>query len=191
MLIRVYAAGVLPIDWKIRRGFFPLPVEFLKIPGSSFVGVIEEVGSNVTAFQKRQKVFGRSEKGTYAEYTIALQESIALIPQSIRFDEAVTLSGGAITAWQALIYDGEIKAGDRVLIHGAAGGVGSFAVQFAKWKNAYVIGTASSANVEFVRSLGADEVIDYTSTPFEQMVHDIDLVLDTVGGKTLERLLPL
>lgn len=187
VLIRIYAAGVLPIDWKIRRGQFPLPVELPKIPGTSFAGVIEKVGSNVTTFEPGQKVFGRSENGTYAEYTTASQESIALIPQSISFEEAATISGGASTAWKALIHDGKIKAGDRVLIHGAAGGVGSFAVQFAKWKNAYVIGTASNANLEFVRSLGADKVIDYTSTPFEQIVHDIDLVLDTVGGHTLER----
>lgn len=187
VLIRVYAAGVLPIDWKIRQGLVKFPIKLPLIPGTSFSGIIEEVGSNIATFQKGQAVVGRSTTGTYAEYTVASIDSIARIPQSISFEEAATIPGGAATAWQALIHDGELTAGKRVLIHGAAGGVGLFAVQFAKWKGAYVIGTGSASNLDFIRSLGADEVIDYTSTPFEQVTQDVDLVLDTVGGKTLER----
>lgn len=189
VLIRVHAAGVLPADWKLRQGLFEKfrTLQFPYIPGTSLAGVIEDVGFGVTAFQKGQQVFGRSTRGTYAEYTIAPTESLALKPHSISFEEAATLSGGATTAWQALLHDGGLKAGEEVLIHGAAGGVGLFAVQFAKWKGARVVGTASTANVDFVRSLGADRVIDYTSTRFEQIVQDVDLVLDTVGGETLER----
>lgn len=189
VLIRIHAAGVLPADWKLRQGLFKevRSIQFPYIPGTSLAGVIEDVGAGVTTFRIGQQVFGRSITGTYAEYTIASTESLVLKPQSISFDEAATISGGAATAWQALMHDGGLKAGERVLIHGAAGGVGLFAVQFAKWKGAHVIGTASAANVNFVRSLGAETVIDYTSTSFEQVVQDVDLVLDTVGGETLKR----
>ncbi|MDQ0059939.1 NADPH:quinone reductase-like Zn-dependent oxidoreductase [Paenibacillus harenae] len=189
VLIRIHAAGVLPADWKLRQGLFKevRSIRFPYIPGTSFAGIVEDVGAGVTNFRKGQQVFGRSTTGTYAEYTVASTDFLVLKPHSISFDEAATISGGAATAWRALMYDGELKAGDRVLVHGAAGGVGLFAVQFAKWKGAHVIGTASAANVDFVRSLGAETVIDYTSTSFEQVVQDVDLVLDTVGGETLER----
>ena len=108
-------------------------------------------------------------------------------PETLSFDEAATISGGATTAWAALFDDGGLQTGQRVLIHGAAGGVGSFAVQFARWKKAQVIGTTSPGNRDFVQALGADTAIDYTSTPFEQVVHDVDLILDTIGGETLRR----
>ncbi len=189
VLVRVYTAGVLPAEWKLRQGFFKdmLPVSFPYIPGSAFAGVVEEIGPGVTAFQKEQAVFGRSNKGAYAEYTTVSVDTLALKPETLSFDEAATLSGGATVAWTALFENGALQAGQRVLIHGAAGGVGSFAVQFARWKGAQVIGTASTANVEFVQSLGAETVIDYASMPFEQVVHDVDLVLDTIGGEILQR----
>ncbi len=191
VLIRVHAAGVLPIDWKIRQGLIKFPLQFPYIPGTAFSGVIEKAGPRVTSFLKGQRVFGRSTKGTYTEYTTALVESVAIIPSSISFEEAAAISGGATTAWQALVNEAGIKAGDRVLIHGAAGGVGLFAIQFAKWKGAYVIGTCGPNNVEFVRSLGADEVVDYTSIPFEEAVQSVDILLDTIGGQTLDRSWPL
>ncbi len=189
VLVRVHAAGVLPAEWKVRQGLFKdfLPISFPYIPGSAFAGVVEEVGTGVTAFQKGQAVFGRSNNGTYAEYTTVSVETLALKPESLSFIEAATISGGATVAWTVLFENGALQAGQRVLIHGAAGGVGSFAVQFARWKGAHVTGTAGAANMEFVRSLGAETVIDYTSTPFEQVVHDVDLVLDTVGGEVLQR----
>lgn len=199
VLIRVHATGVLPAEWKMRQGFFRnvFPTTFPYIPGSAMAGVVEEVGPGVTAFQSGQAVFGRSIHGTYAEYTTTAVEPPALTPttfslltlkpDSLSFDEAAAISGGATTAWQALFGDGELQAGQRVLIHGAAGGVGSFAVQFAHWKGAHVIGTASTNNVDFVRSLGAETVIDYTTTPFEDVVRDVDLVLDTIGGDVLRR----
>lgn len=189
VLVRVHAAGVLPAEWKVRQGLFKdfRPTSFPYIPGSAFAGVVEEVGSGVTAFQKGQAVFGRSNNGAYAEYTTVSVETLALKPEALSFDEAATISGGATVAWTALFENGVLQAGQRVLIHGAAGGVGLFAVQFARWKGAQVIGTASKANVDFVRSLGAETVIDYTTTPFEQAVHDVDLVLDTIGGETLQR----
>jgi NADPH:quinone reductase-like Zn-dependent oxidoreductase len=199
VLIRVHSVGVLPAEWKLRQGLFQAfrPVLFPYIPGSAVAGIVEEIGPNVTAFEVGQAVFGRSTNGAYTEYTTtpvappALgPETFSLLarkPETLSFDEAATISGGATVAWTALFEDGALQAGQRVLIHGAAGGVGSFAVQLARWRGAQVIGTTSKANMDFVGSLGAETVIDYTSTPFEQMVHDMDLVLDTIGGETLQR----
>src|SRR2546421_389953 len=116
-----------------------------------------------------------------------MRQGDVLPAETFSYDEASTISGETTIACTALFEDGALQAGQRVLIHGAAGGVGSFAVQFARWKGAQVIGTTSKANRDFVRSLGAETVIDYTSTSFEQMVHDVDLVLDTIGGETLQR----
>lgn len=194
VLLRVYAAGVLPADCATRRGGF-LAKSFPYIPGTAVAGVIEKVGPGVTAFREGEAVCGRSPNGTYAEYTTVIvderqEKTISLLapkPERLSFDEAATLSGGATTAWTSLFEDGAVQAGQRVLIHGAAGGVGLFAVQLARWKGAQVIGTASSANLEFVRSLGAETVIDYTSTPFEEVVNEVDFVLDTIGGETLRR----
>ena len=207
LLVRVYAAGVLPMDCYVRQGRMAaiMPKSFPYIPGTAFAGVIEALGAGVTTYQNGQAVCGRSPQGTYAEYTTvqahapaptpdsagyrqsAAISPLALKPAALSFDEAATLSGGATTAWTALFEDGALQAGQRVLIHAAAGGVGSFAVQFARWKGAQVIGTASAVNLDFVRSLGADTVIDYLTTPFEEVVRDVDLVLDTIGGATLQR----
>ncbi len=187
VLVRVHAAGVNPVDWKVRQGLRKhiLPMRFPYIPGMEMAGVVEEIGSGVTAFQKGQAVYG-SARGTYAEYTIAAAESLALKPHCLSFDEAATIPVGATTAWQGLFDAGKLEAGQRVLIQGAAGGVGVFAVQFARWKGAYVIATTSSTNVDFVRSLGAETVIDYTTTALADVVHDVDLAFDPVGGATLE-----
>jgi NADPH:quinone reductase-like Zn-dependent oxidoreductase len=206
-LIRIHAAGVLPMDCAIRQGRFPgvLPRAFPYIPGSAIAGVVEAVGPDVTNFEPGQAVCGRSPQGAYAEYAVVPANPPALRPHlvgyqlssviaplapkptTLSFDEAAALSGGATTAWTALFEDGKLQAGQRILIHAAAGGVGLFAVQLARWKGAHVIGTASSANLDFVRSLGADDAIDYAATPFEEIVRDVDFVLDTVGGATLER----
>ena len=207
LLIRVVAAGVLPADCRVRNGFFRevMPTVFPYIPGTAFAGVVEQVGAAVTDFEPGQAVCGRSPKGTYAEFTTVRADTSALAggssdysrarantilickPETITFDEAATLSGGATTAWTALFEDGDVQPGQRVLIHGAAGGVGLFAVQFARWKGAEVIGTASTGNTEFVRSLGADTAIDYTTTPFDEAAREVDFVLDTIGGDTLLR----
>src|SRR5229473_3894877 len=193
VLVHVHATAVLPVEWKIRQGLFHAfqPAAFPYIPGSASAGIVEEVGPGVTTFRSGQAVFGRSSQGTYAEYTTASAETIALKPASLGFSEAATISGGATTAWEALFDRGGLQAGQRVLILGAAGGVGSFAVQLARWKGAQVIGTTGTANMDFVRSLGAEVVVDYTSTPVEQVVHDVDLVVDTVGGQTLQSAWPV
>ncbi len=188
VLVQVYAAGVNPIDWKIRQGLRKnmLQMQFPYIPGMEIAGVVQEVGSGVTALKVGQAVYGRTMKGAYAEYTIAAVESLGLKPQSVSFDEAATVPIGATTAWQGLFEHGKLEAGQRVLIQGAAGGVGLFAVQFARWKGAHVIATTSGANVDFVRSLGAETVVDYTTTALASVVHDVDLAFNAVGGSTLE-----
>jgi NADPH:quinone reductase-like Zn-dependent oxidoreductase len=188
VLVRVHAAGINPIDWKIRQGLLKdfWPVQFPYTPGLDIAGVIVEVGPGVTEFQTGQEVFGQSATGAYTEYAVASVKALAIKPQTLSFDEAAAIPVGATTAWQGLFDYGKLAAGQRILIQGAAGGVGLFAVQFAKWKGAHVTATASHANVDFVRSLGADTVIDYTTTSVANAVHDVDLVYDAVGGETLD-----
>ena len=192
VLVRVHAAGVNPIDWKIRSGALKdfYPVTFPYIPGADLAGVVAEVGPDVTAFQVGQEVFGRSSHGSYTEYGIASATALAHKSKSLSIDEAATLPVGATTAWQGLFDHGNLQAGQRVLILGGAGGVGLFAVQFAHWKGARVISTASTQNVDFVRSLGAETVVDYTKTNVTDEIHDVDLVFDTVGGTALAGVWP-
>jgi NADPH:quinone reductase-like Zn-dependent oxidoreductase len=139
----------------------------------------------VTTLKIGQAVYGRSKTGAYAEYAIAAEQMLAAKPYMVSFDEAATIPVGATTAWQGLFDAGKLEAGQRVLIQGAAGGVGLFAVQLASQRGAHVIATTSGANVEFVRSLGAEIVIDYTTTSLVDEVQDVDCVFDTVG-ETLE-----
>ncbi len=189
VLLRVNAAGVNPIDWKIRQGLMQgvQPVTFPYTPGIEAAGVVEAVGPGVTTFKIGQAVYGQVASGAYAEYLSAPAEALALKPESLNFVEAAAVPVGLTTAWRALFDHGNLQAGQRVVIQGAAGGVGLFAVQLAKWKGAEVIGTASPTNLEFVRTLGADMVVDYTMTPLEDVIQDADLVLDGVGGATLLR----
>ena len=189
VLIRVQAAAVNPLDWKIRAGYmkeiFPMPLPFT--PGMDVAGIVEAIGADVKAFQVGQEVYGELRMGAYAEFATAPQDAIALKPNSLDFVEAASVPMVAMTAYQGLFDHADLKPGQTILIHAASGGVGMFAVQFAKWKGAHVIGTASAANAEFVQSLGADQVIDYNATPFEQVVENVDVVLDTLGGDTQAR----
>ncbi|HZR43973.1 MAG TPA: NADP-dependent oxidoreductase [Ktedonobacteraceae bacterium] len=187
VLLRVYAAGVNPLDWKICQGLLKgfMSITFPYTPGIEVAGVIEEVGPGVKIFEIGQAVFGQCANGGYAEYVVASVDALALKPQSMSFAEAATIPVGATTAWRALFEHGGLTASQRVLIQGAAGGVGLFAVQLAKWRGAQVIGTARTANLDFVRDLGADTVVDFTTTPVESVVQNVDLVLDGAGGETL------
>lgn len=192
VLVRVYAAGVNSLDWKICSGQMQGMMDFSlpMILGSDAAGVVEAVGVGVTALQVGQEVYGmmdRRRSGSYAEYALGLVEGVAPKPKTLNYIEAASVPAVAMTAWQALFDKGNLSAGQTVLVHGAAGGVGIFAVQLAKWKGARVIGTASTSVIDMVRELGADEVIDYKSTRFEQAVSDVDVVLDTQGGDTRER----
>ena len=192
LLIRVHAAGVNPVDWKVRQG---LAKDFLKytppfIPGWDVSGVVEAVGLDTTRLRVGDAVYGRpdlSRDGAYAEYIAVRESEVALKPKSLDHVQAAAVPLAALTAWQALFEAAKLEAGRRVLIHGAAGGVGTFAVQFAHLKGAHVIGTASKKNHEFLRSLGANETVDYTTTRFEDVVRDVDVVLDTITGETMER----
>lgn len=188
VLIRVKAAGINPADWKYRSGLMKqfMPLKFPWTPGLDGSGVVEAVGANVTALKKGQEVYGIL-MGGYAEYALALAKDVQPKPAGLSFEQAASLPVGALTAWGAVIETANVEAGQRVLIHGAAGGVGAYAVQLARWKGAHVTGTASASNLEFVRSLGAENVIDYRATRFETVLNDLDAVIDTVGGDLPER----
>ena len=188
VLVRVHAAGVNPIDWKIRNGAgqrlgLTLPIRM----GSELVGTVEQRGAGVTGFEQGDAVFGIVHTGAFAEYAIAKATNLVRTPSNLTFFEAAALPLAGSTAWQAIFDAAGLVAGQRLLITNSAGGVGSLAIQFAKAKGAHVTAVASARNAAFVRSLGADAVIDYTSQPFEQAAHDIDVVLDTVGGETFQR----
>jgi NADPH:quinone reductase-like Zn-dependent oxidoreductase len=190
-LVHVHAAGINPVDWKIRSGMSKeaFPVSFPWIPGLDISGVVEEVGTNVTDVKPGDAVYGmiESRSGGYAEYTAIKASDLAPKPKSLNFIQAAALPLASLVAWQALFDTAHISQGQTVLIHGASGGVGHMAVQLAKWKGAHVIGTASAKNAQFLKDLGADEVIDYHTTKFEDVVHDADVVLDLIGGDTQKR----
>jgi NADPH:quinone reductase-like Zn-dependent oxidoreductase len=185
--IRIIAAGVNPMDWKIRKGLvgeMPLPMTM----GLDVAGVVD-VGQGGAIFQPGEEVFAKVSmgQGGYAEYTVVNSMQVAKKPRSIGFIESAAIPTAGLAAWQSLFDIAGLKKGQSVLIHGAAGGVGSFAVQFAKWKGAYVIGTASGKNEQFLKSIGADEFIDYKNQRFEDVAGNLDVVLDTIGGDTFER----
>ena len=192
VLIKVYASGVNPIDWKIRAGLArkKFPVHLPLIPGWDVSGEIEEVGSNILNFKKGEEVYSRPDptrNGTYAEYVVVKADEVNSKPKSINHEKAAAVPLAGLTAWQGLFDFGKLEAGQIVLIHAASGGVGTFAMQFAKWKGAYIIGTSSEENIDFLFELGADEVIDYNTEKFEDKVKDVDLVFDLVGGETQKR----
>jgi NADPH:quinone reductase-like Zn-dependent oxidoreductase len=188
VLIRVHAAGVNAIDWKFRAGYLKqyMPLELPYTPGLDVAGTVVAVGPGVTEFADGDDVFGRGA-GAYAEYAIATVATLAHKPAGLSFEQAATLPIGGVTAWVGLFGEAHLEAGQRLLVQGGGGGVGSIAVQLGHWKGAYVFATASAANVEHVRALGADEVIDYAAARFEDVVHDVDVVLETVGGEITER----
>jgi len=192
VLVRVFASGVNPVDWKIRKGGHQTghDASLPRILGWDFAGVIEKVGSRVKQWKVGDEVYGRPDltrNGTYAEYVAVRAGEIARKPKRIDHKAAAGVALAALTAWQGLFEHGGLRSGQRVLIHGASGGVGTFAVQFAKWKGAYVIGTASEKNVGFLRELGVDEVIDYEKDDFADVVRNIDVVFDTQGGEVQRR----
>ena len=192
VLVRVHAAAINPADWKVRaRGDWGSRARF-RAPGAPAIlgwdvsGVVEAVGPGVTLFQPGDEVFGMplfpNLAGAYAEYVVAPPRHFVRKPAGLTHVEAAGLPLVSLTAYQALVDMAKVQAGQRVLIHAAAGGVGHVAVQIAKALGAYVIGTASGGKHDFVRSLGADEVVDYKSVDFAEAVQDVDAVIDTVGG---------
>ncbi len=192
VLVRVRAAGVNPVDWKIREGlgreWFGHRLPF--VLGCDLAGVVESAGARVERFKPGDAVYGYvnlKRCGSYADFAVATEAEVALKPVVLDFVQAAAVPVGALTPWQALFGIANLSAGQRVLVHAAAGGVGSMAVQLAKAKGVFVAGTASARNAQFLRDLGVDQVIDYQSVRFEEMVHDLDVVFDTIGGDTQER----
>ena len=190
VLIRVEAAGVNPVDYKIRSGEFkPVGLQTPLTLGRDVAGVVEEAGRDVTEVKTGDDVYALLDAGhgSYAEYAIANAEHVVRKPAKLDYLHAAAVPLAATTAWQGLFDHGKLKTGERVLIHGAAGGVGHFAVQFAKDRGAYVIATARAEDAELLRKWGADEVIDYTQQDFEDRAREIDLVLDLVAGEMQQR----
>src|SRR5438309_2736579 len=192
ILVRAIAAGVNPVDASIRseRGakFFGITLPF--IPGYDIAGVVEKTGAKIAKFKPGDSVYAYlslKDGGGYAEYAVATEVEAAPKPKSIRFVEAAGVPVVALTAWQALIDTAKLSVGQTVLIHGGSGGVGSFAIQIAKARGAKVIATASTANQDLLKQLGADVAIDYTKQKFEDVAKDVDVVLDSVGKDTLAR----
>jgi NADPH:quinone reductase-like Zn-dependent oxidoreductase len=192
VLIRVHAAGVNPLDCKVRAGELKGVVQhkFPLIPGWDVSGVVEEVGQGVSQFKRGDEVFVMADptrNGGYADYIAVRESTLAMKPKSLHHVRAAAVPVSALAAWRALFDLGKLQARQRILIHGGSGGVGHFAVQLAKWKGAHVLATASTKNQQLLRKLGADETIDYTTQKFEEVAEKVDLVLDTIGGDTEER----
>jgi NADPH:quinone reductase-like Zn-dependent oxidoreductase len=189
ILIRVRASSVNPVDWKVTQGslkqLYSLPFTL----GWDAAGDVVAIGNGITETDLSigDAVYALPRGGAYAQFAAVAAERVAPKPASLDYLQAAVLPTAALTAWRALFDQGHLEAGQKVLVLGAAGGTGSFAVQLAKWKGAYVIGTASAANRDLVIELGADEYIDYHTTRFEDIVQDADIVCDTAGGENLPR----
>lgn len=189
LLVRVSASSVNPVDWKIRQGHVQLlsGFNFPRIVGSDISGVVEEIGREVTKFQPGDEVYtflNPLTGGACAEYCAVPESAAAIKPQNITHTEAATVPIAGLTALQALRDLGEIQAGKKVLINGASGGVGIFAVQIAKAMDAVVTGVCSAKNRDFVKNLGADFVLDYAEVDFTKQTEKYDIILDAVGKKT-------
>jgi NADPH:quinone reductase-like Zn-dependent oxidoreductase len=192
LLVRIHAASVNPVDYKIRRGTVPwVSREMLPMTlGRDLSGTVESAGAGVAAFSDGDALYamlGSIDRGSYAEYVLVRPNEATPKPVRLSHIEAAAVPLAALTAWQGLFDHGQLEAGQTVLIHGGSGGVGHFAIQFAKIKGATVLTTVSAQNLDFVGELGADRAIDYQSQRFEEFARDVDLVLDLVGGATQER----
>lgn len=194
VLVKVKAISINPVDAKTRAGggmAGMLKDKFPLILGWDISGTVEKAGEGVSDFKQGDAVFGMLEFPAnahgYAEYVVTDAKNLALKPDNISFEQAAAATLAALTAYQAMVHKIKMQPGERVLVHAASGGVGHYAVQIAKNLGAYVIGTSSAANKDFVLSLGADEHIDYKAQPFEDVVGDVDVVIDNLGGEYIER----
>jgi alcohol dehydrogenase len=195
VLVKVKAAGVNPTDWKISEGYMQqiMPLEFPATLGWDFSGIVEKAGAGVSDIKQGDEVYGQSSvvmggSGTFAEMALANADNIARKPITLSHEEAAGLPTVGVSAWQALVDIIGLSKGQKILIHGGAGGVGSIAIQLAKYLGAYVATTVSEKDKQFVKGLGADEIIDYKTQTFEDLLsHDYYAVLDTVGGETYSR----
>jgi NADPH:quinone reductase-like Zn-dependent oxidoreductase len=195
LLVDVVAAGVNPIDWKIRQGIMKdmINLEFPATLGMDFSGVIKQIGEDtLTDLKVGDEVYGQASltnggSGAFAEMAIANNETVAPKPKDLKFEEASAIPLLGVSAWQALVENMKLTNGQKILIHGGAGGIGSIAIQLAKKMDAFVATTVSSDDKQFVLDLGADEIIDYKTQNFEELLHDYDAVFDTVGGETFRK----
>ncbi|HFK1766182.1 NADPH:quinone reductase [Bacillus wiedmannii] len=192
VLAEIHAASINPIDFKIRDGKVKmlLKYEMPLILGNDFSGVIVKVGSKVTHFKVGDEIYARPRKnkiGTFAEYIAIHEDDVALKPKNLSFEEAASIPLVGLTSYQALHDIMHLQKGQKILIHAGSGGVGTFAIQLAKIMGATVTTTASEAGADLVKSLGADEIINYKTEKFEEMLQDYDAVFDTIGGTTLEK----
>lgn len=192
VLVQIHAAGVNPLDFKVSKGEFKLILNYQlpHILGNELAGVVVEIGSKVQRFKPGDEVYARPAKdrvGTFAEFIAICEDDLALKPKTLSMEEAASIPLVGLTAWQALIEKGNLKQGQKVLIHAGSGGVGSFAIQLAKHVGAFVATTTSTANVSWVKELGADIVIDYKKDDFEQVLQGYDLVLNSLDNQTLAK----
>ena len=192
VLVEVHAAGVNPVDWKIREGYLKgmMPLAFPATLGSDFSGVVVEVGEGVTNVKQGDEVYGMANAmagGSFAEFTVVDATSLSPKPTKATHAEAASLPLVGLSTWQAIVEQMRLQKGQKILIHGGAGGIGTIAIQLAKHLGAYVVATASQADVDYVKGLGADEVIDYQSEKFEEKIKDYDAVFDTAGGDAYQK----
>ncbi len=192
VLVDIKAAGVNPVDWKIREGYMKqmIQLQFPSTLGMDFSGIIKQVGEGASSeYTQGDEVYGQASitnggSGAFAEMALTNIDNIALKPKSLSYVEAAALPLVGVSAWQTLVENMELSKGQKILIHGGAGGIGSFSIPLAKNLGAYVATTVSSDDIQFVQDLGADEAIDYTVQSFEYLLHDYNAVFDTVGGET-------
>ncbi|MEJ0103240.1 MAG: NADP-dependent oxidoreductase [Bacteroidota bacterium] len=180
VLVHISAAGANPVDWKaVLNGVFPMPL----ILGSDIAGIIEAVGADIKNYKPGDEIIGSlqwDKQSAYAEYVATKEKYITHKPKNLSLQQSAAVPLASLTAWQALFDHGHLEAGQKIVIHAGAGGVGLFALQFAKWKGAYTIATSSEQNIDFLKSVGADEVVDYTKYRLSDKVKDADLVLDSI-----------
>lgn len=194
ILVEVHAASVNPADWKMREGFFAqmIPLKFPATLGGDFSGVVAEVGEGVSDFKKGDQVYGQAHalsgnSGTLAEFALTGAKTVSQKPEKLSHIEAAAIPLAGVSAWQALVDHMNLESGQKILIHGGAGGIGSFAIQIAKNIGAYIATTASAKDTDYVKKLGADKVIDYQKEKFEDLISGYDAVFDTVGGETYRK----
>jgi alcohol dehydrogenase len=197
VLVIIKSASINPIDWKIREGYMQqmIPLQFPSILGMDFSGVIKELGEEMSVssdFKQGDEIYGQAGvtkggSGAFAEFALANAQSIAYKPKRLNHVQAAALPLVGVSAWQALVENMGLSNDQKILIHGGAGGIGSIAIQLAKNLGAYVATTVNMDDKQFVESLGADEVIDYKTQAFEDLIHDFDAVYDTIGGETYSR----
>lgn len=192
VLVKIHAASINPLDFKIRDGAFKLilPYRLPLILGNDMAGTVTQVGAKVTQFKPGDEVYARPDDdriGTFAEFIAIKESAVAKKPSTLGMQEAASIPLVGLTAWQALVEKAQLQQGQKILIHAGSGGVGTFAIQLAKHLGATVATTTGTANIEWVRQLGAEVVIDYKTTAFEDVLHDYDVVFDTQGGDTLEK----